>query len=120
MVDELAIVVVAASLAVAALCSVTAARNRPTGDPHLYAAGAVEAVLLVQVVIAITRLVSGDRPEDLATFVAYLILVPFVLPVGFALSLVERTRWGAVILGLGCLVLAVLIARLQDIWSAGG
>lgn len=120
MVDWLAAVVIAASLVLAAYCGWTGMRNRPTNDPHLYAAGAVEAVLLVQVFVAVAQLIGGDRPADMATFLSYLLLAPLALPVGFFLSLVERTRWGSLILGAASLVLAVLVVRLQDIWRAGG
>jgi hypothetical protein len=118
-VDGLALVIIWGSLAVAALCAVSAAINRPTGDPHLYTGVAVEAVLLAQVVVAIVQMIGGDRATDMAVFISYLLLIPFVLPVGFFLSLVERTRWGSVIFGCACLLLPVLVVRLQDLWGTG-
>lgn len=117
MVDGLATALIAGALVVAAWCAVTAIRNKPTGDPHLYGSAIVEAVLLVQVAVAVVRLARGDRPDEFATFIAYLVLVPFVLPIGFFLSLVERTRWGTIILGASALALAILVVRLQDLWG---
>jgi hypothetical protein len=116
-VDGLAVVVIVGALAVAGMCAVTAARNQPTDDPHLYTIAAVELVLLGQVIISAVKLAGGDRPEEFGTFLAYLVLVPFVLPIGFFLSLVERTRWGSLILGAAALTLAILVVRLQDLWS---
>jgi hypothetical protein len=116
-VDGLATALIVAALVVAAWCAITAVRNKPTGDPHLYGTAIVEVVLLVQVAIAVVKLAGGDRPDEFATFMAYLILVPFVLPIGFFLSLVERTRWGTIILGASALALAILVVRLQDLWG---
>jgi hypothetical protein len=117
MIDGLAVAVIVGALLVAILCGISAARNRPTDDPHFYASVVVELILLVQVAIAAVKLASGDRPDEFATFLAYLILVPFVLPIGFFLSLIERTRWGSVIFGVAALALAILVVRLQDLWS---
>lgn len=120
MVDGLAVALIIAALIVAVWCGITALRNKPTDDPHLYGIAVVEVLLLVQVTIVIVRLAHGDRPAEFATFLAYLILVPFVLPIGFVLSLIERTRWGSAILGIAGLTLAVLVIRLQDLWGTVG
>jgi membrane protein CcdC involved in cytochrome C biogenesis len=114
------VALVIAALILAVWCGVTALRNKPTDDPHLYGIAVAEVLLLVQVAIVIVRLAQGDRPAEFATFLAYLILTPFVLPIGFLLSLVERTRWGSVILGIAALTLAVLVVRLQDLWGTIG
>src|SRR5262245_7158113 len=119
-VDGLVAALIIAALVVAVWCGITALRDKPTDDPHLYGIAVVEVLLLVQVAIVIVRLAQGDRPSELATFLAYLILVPFVLPIGFVLSLIERTRWGSVILGVAALTLAVLVVRLQDLWGTIG
>jgi hypothetical protein len=119
-VDGLAVALIIAALIVGVWCGITALRNKPTGDPHLYGIAVVEVLLLVQVTIVIVHLAHGDRPAEFATFLAYLILVPFVLPIGFLLSLIERTRWGSVILGIAALTLAVLVLRLQDLWGTVG
>ena len=120
MVDWLAVVLIIAALILAVWCGITALRNKPTDDPHLYGIAAIEVLLLVQVAVVIVRLAQGDRPTEFATFLAYLILVPLVLPIGFLLSLIERTRWGSVILGIAALTLAVLVIRLQDLWGTVG
>ena len=120
MVDGLVVALIIAALIVAVWCGITALRDKPTKDPHLYGITVVEGLLLVQVAIVIVRLAHGDRPTEFATFLAYLILVPLVLPIGFLLSLIERTRWGSVILGVAALTLAVLVVRLQDLWGTVG
>ena len=52
-----------------------------------------------------------------ATFIAYLFTVLVVLPVTIYIAIKEKTQWAmAVVLG-GALVVAILIARVQQIWS---
>jgi hypothetical protein len=119
-VDGLVVALITTALILAVWCGTTALRDKPTDDPHLYGIAVVEILLLAQVAIVIARLAQGDQPAEFATFLAYLILVPFVLPIGFLLSLIERTRWGSVILGIAALTLAVLVVRLQDLWGTVG
>ncbi|HET8661926.1 MAG TPA: hypothetical protein VFM55_23395 [Micromonosporaceae bacterium] len=112
----LAVAVIACSLVLAAGCLLTAARDRAPGRVHLAGAAVVEAVLLAQVVVAVVRLAGGERPGSLVTFVGYLVAAPLLLPAAAALAALERTRWGAVILGVAALVLPVLMLRLQQLW----
>ncbi|HET8681059.1 MAG TPA: hypothetical protein VFM54_04210 [Micromonosporaceae bacterium] len=112
----LAVAVIACSLALAAGCLLTAARDRAPGRAHVAGAAVVEAVLLVQVVVAVVRLAGGERPGSMATFVGYLVAAALLLPAAAALAALERTRWGAVILGVAALVLPVLMLRLQQVW----
>ena len=35
------------------------------------------------------------------------------------LAVEERTRWGTAVLGAACLVLAVVVLRLDAVWDAG-
>src|SRR4249919_585016 len=70
-VDGLAVALIIAALIVGVWCGITALRNKPTGDPHLYGIAVVEVLLLVQVAIVIVQLAHGDRPAEFATFLAY-------------------------------------------------
>ena len=58
------------------------------------------------------------RPN--ATFVGYLITTIAFAPAAFVLARMEPTRWGNLILGVACLVLPVLVLRLQQIASVTG
>lgn len=112
----LVVAVTVCSLVLAAGCLLTAARDRAPGLAHLVGAGVVEAVLLVQVVVAAVKLAGGERPGSTAIFVGYLVAAPLLLPAAAALAALERTRWGAVILGVAALVLPVLMLRLKQVW----
>jgi threonine/homoserine efflux transporter RhtA len=115
--DGLANAIIIASLVLAAWGLLTAALNRPAGRSHLLGLGLLEAALIVQVVVAVVKVVDGERPGQPATFVGYLVASLLVLPIGAALALMERSRWGAVIVGVASLVIPVLIVRLQQVWG---
>jgi hypothetical protein len=76
----------------------------------------LEVGLLVQLVVGIVRLVSGDRQIETATFVGYLVTTVLVPPLAGFWALLERTRWGPVVMVVGCLTIPVLILRLTDVW----
>ena len=105
------------ALLIGAWCFVAAARDRWIGRPHLVGLVVVEAALLAQAIVAVVRIAGGERPEEFATFLGYLVTSVVVLPLAVALSFMERTRWGAVIAGAGAVVVAVLTLRLQQVWT---
>lgn len=120
MIDVLATALIVASLVLAAWAAGTALRNRRIGRAHLVGIGVVEAVLLVQVAVAVVALIGGERPESLATFIGYLAASLLVLPVGAVFALTERGRWSGGVLAVAGCTLAVVVVRLQDIWGAAG
>ena len=66
-------------------------------------------------------LFDGSRPSDTATFAGYLITtIAFAPDRRSMLARMEPTRWGNLILGVACLVLPVLVLRLQQIASVTG
>ena len=63
---------------------------------------------------------TGERPAAWETFVGYLITTVCFAPTAFVLARMEPTRWGSVILCVSCLVLPVLILRLQQLAAVHG
>lgn len=107
-------------IAVAAgLFAVTAglAGRRPS-DYTVGALAAVELLLIVQVVAAIIAPLSGNPPTgDLLEFWVYLISA-VLLPVGgVTWALLERSRWSTVILGLLAFAVAIMLWRMEVIWT---
>jgi hypothetical protein len=109
---------VAAVVVVLGLLS-TATRRR-IGAAHLVAAGVLEAVLLVQAVVAVVALVNGPRPPETATFVGYLAGVLLVPVAGALWARTEPTRWAGTVLAVAALVAGVMVWRLVELWNAGG
>ena len=117
MIDALATGIIAASLVFAAWSLVGVVRDRPPDRLQLAGVVLVELGLLVQEAVAANRMVQGDRPEEMALFIGYLVASLVILPLGTWLGLLERTRWGTAIVGFAFLVVPVLVARLQQIWN---
>jgi hypothetical protein len=116
MVDALAVTITVAALLVAAVSGLMALLDRPPRVVLLAGLGGLELVLLTQAVVAMGRVFTGDRPDQLATFVGYLLTALLIPPLAALLGWSERTRWGSVIVALGCLVVPVMVVRLQQVW----
>ena len=112
------ITVVAVVLAVLGLAS-TLARRR-IGLLHLAVAGVLEALLLVQAVLAVVAMAGGNTPPETATFVGYLAGVVLVPIAGSLWARTERTRWAGTVLAVAAAVVAVMIWRLLQLWEATG
>lgn len=88
--------------------------------PSLISLGALAIVqlgLVVQLIFSIIVVVGGARAKtDTIEFFAYL-LVALIVPLGAAFwALIERTRWSTFVLGVGALIVAIMLARMHQIW----
>jgi hypothetical protein len=93
------------------------AKRKPSGLT-IGALALVQLGLLVQLVLSIVLVIGGDRAkQDTVEFFAYLI-VALLVPLAAALwALIERTRWSTVVIGVGALTVAVMLVRMQQIWT---
>jgi hypothetical protein len=117
-IDALGYLIIAAALALAVWGFVVAALNRPPGRALFTGAWVVAALVAVQAVVAVARIIGG-ADLDVALFVGYLLTALALEPAAIYLARLEPTRWGAVILASGGLVLAPLTLRLLQIWRLG-
>lgn len=115
--SPLVVLVAALSLALAGWAGYRAARDRPVILRQLLAAGVVEALLLVQVVVAAVRAAGGDGPADAATFWGYVVTTLVVYPVAAAWAFAERTRWSSVVLVVAAVTVAFLQYRCLLVWQ---
>ncbi|WP_430788352.1 hypothetical protein [Actinoplanes sp. G11-F43] len=113
-----ATIVVALVLAVWYLAR--SALDRAPSRPDLIAAGVLTVLTAVLVLLAVFGLLGDNPPADVATFAGYLITTVAFVPTAVYLAVMEPTRWGSLCLGLGCLILPVLVLRLQQIASVTG
>ncbi|MEJ1921430.1 hypothetical protein [Microbacterium sp. KHB019] len=89
--------------------------------PSDYTVGAlalVEVLLIVQVVMAIIAPFAGNPPSgDLLEFWVYLVSA-VLLPIGGVIwALLERSRWSTVILGVIAFAVAIMLWRMEVIWT---
>jgi hypothetical protein len=111
-----AITVVAVLLVLVGAAS-TVARRR-IGLVHLAVAGLLEALLLVQVVLAVVAMAGGGTPADTPTFLGYLAGVVLVPVAGALWARTERTRWAGTVIAVAGAVVAVMVWRLLQLWEA--
>lgn len=88
--------------------------------PSLISIGAlalVELLLAVQFVLSIVLVVGGERAKtDTVEFFSYLV-VALIVPIGAGFwAMVERTRWSTMVLGVAGFTVAIMLARMEQIW----
>lgn len=100
------------------LCLVLGFAGRKPSDLTLGSLALVELLLIVQLVAAILAPAAGNEPVgNVLEFYTYLISA-VILPVAAGFwALIDRTRWSTVILGVTALAIAVMVYRMQQIWT---
>lgn len=117
MLVPLTVVIYALSALLAGLALHRMLRHRLIDDPVIITAAVMEVALLVQLVVGLGK--SGGIPDgaERATFIDYLFTILVVAPVAVFLAIKERTRWAMGVVAGGALVVVILMARLQQMWS---
>ncbi|MFS0893450.1 hypothetical protein [Microbacterium sp. 179-I 3D3 NHS] len=114
----LTIVQIAVAVAAGVFCAVAGLTGRRPSDYTVGALALVELLLVVQVVVAVIAPFVGNAPTgDLLEYWVYLVSAA-LLPVGAVLwALTERSRWSTVVLGVAALAIAIMLWRMQVIWT---
>jgi hypothetical protein len=113
-----AAVEVAVAAGAGVLCVILGLFRRTPGDLSLGAVALVELLLLAQLVIAIIAPFTGNSPTgSILEFYIYLVCALVIPLVAAVWALVERDRWSTVVLGVACLAIAVMIVRMNIIWT---
>ena len=112
-------VVVAVVSAVAGLLAIgLGLAGRKPSDLSLAGPALIELLLVAQLVVAIVAPFTGNEPSgNPVEFFAYLLGAMVIPPAAIYWALTERTRWSVVVVGIGCLAVAVMIVRMQIIWT---
>jgi hypothetical protein len=117
-IDVFTIILIAISTLVGALCVVLGLAGRKPADLTILAVVLVEALLIVQVVIALIAPATGNHPTgNLGEFWVYLATACLMPPAAIAWALTDRTRWSTVVLGVAALAIAVMAYRMNRIWT---
>lgn len=119
MILQFTVVVIVVALLAAFICLGFAIAKRGPNDYQLAALALLELLLIAQAVIGVVAPFVGNAPTgNPVEFWAYAIaaiLIP-VLAVFWALR--ERDRWSSVVMGVAPLAIAVMLWRMQLIWTA--
>lgn len=108
------VVAVAAGL----FCTILGLAGRRPSDFSVGSLALVQLLLIVQIITAIVSPFVGNPPSgDPLEFWVYLISAA-LLPIGGVIwALLERSRWSTVILGVLALAVAIMLWRMQVIWT---
>jgi len=120
MIDALAYAVVALAGVAVIWGIVTAIANKPPGKAQLLYAAGVEAVTLVQSIIAVAKIIGGFRPAELATTIGYLIGIVILIPIAWMWANVERNRFSGIVLSVAALAVLAMTLRLLMLWIPAG
>jgi hypothetical protein len=108
------VVAVAAGL----FCVIAGLAGRRPSDWTVGALALVELLLVAQIVVAIIAPLAGNPPTgSLLEFWVYLVSAALLPLAGVAWALLERSRWSTVIMGIAALSVAVMVWRMQVIWT---
>lgn len=106
------------AIAAGLFCVVAGLAGRRPSDFTVGALALIEALLLVQVIVAIVAPLSGNPPTgDLLEYWVYLVSAVLVPVGGVIWALLDRTRWSTVILGVAAFAIAIMMWRMQSIWT---
>ena len=108
------VVAVAAGL----FCVIAGLAGRRPSDWTVGALALVELLLVAQIVVAIIAPLAGNPATgSLLEFWVYLVSAALLPLAGVAWALLERSRWSTVIMGIAALSVAVMVWRMQVIWT---
>jgi len=100
------------------LCVVLGLAGRKPNDITLGALVLVELLLIAQLVIALIAPGLGNHATgSVPEFYVYLISALLIPPLAIFWGLIERTRWSTVVLGVAAFAIAVMVFRMEQIWS---
>lgn len=118
MIEWFTITQISVAVVAGLMCVVLGLVGRVPNDLTMGATALVELLLIGQLVVAIAAPAFGNTATgSVPEFYTYLISA-IVLPVaGGFWALVERSRWSTVVLGVVCLAIAVMLYRMEQIWT---
>ena len=117
MIDWFVWVQVVVALVVGLLCVGIALSGGAPNDLTVFAIGAVELLLLAQVVVSIVAPFTGNHPTgDLLEYWIYLVTAVIIPPAATLWALVARSRWSTAILAAAAFTVAIMVWRMSQIW----
>ena len=112
------IVQLVVAVVVGAVALILGLAGRRPSDLTVGGMALVLVLLLAQVVIAIVAPLAGNPPVGSALeYWVYLVSAVLIPPASVFWALIERSRWSTVIMGVAALSVAVMVWRMQVIWT---
>lgn len=118
--NDLSAILIGTCLLGAGWTVVLAAQDRRVGNRLLVALAVAELLVLVQLLVAVITVATGDRPDSTLTFLTYAVAALLILPAGVFWSQAEKSRSSTLVITVACLAVPVMTARMLQIWSTAG
>lgn len=100
------------------LCVILGLVGRRPSDLSVGPLALLELLLIAQIVIGIVSPLAGNPPTgSLLEFWVYAVSAVLIPPAAVLWALLERSRWSTVIMGIAALAVAVMVWRMQVIWT---
>lgn len=100
------------------LCVILGLAGRRPSDLTVGALALLELLLIAQIVIGIVAPLTGNPPTgSLLEYWVYAVSVILLPPAAVFWALIERSRWSTVIMGIAALAAAVMVWRMEVIWT---
>ncbi|MFT4280661.1 hypothetical protein [Microbacterium sp.] len=112
------LVLIGVAVAVGLVCVVAGLAGRRPGDVTVGGLALILLLLIAQVVMSIIAPFAGNPATGSPLeFWVYLVSALLLPPAAVAWALLERSRWSTVIMGIAALAVAVMVWRMQVIWT---
>lgn len=109
---------VAVAVAAGLFCLIAGLAGRRPSDWTVGSLALIELLLIAQIVIAVIAPLVGNPPTgSLLEYWVYLVSAALLPLAAVAWALLERSRWSTVIMGIAALSIAVMVWRMQVIWT---
>ncbi|AIY03864.1 MULTISPECIES: hypothetical protein [Arthrobacter] len=111
--------IIGASVGVAstAVCVVAGVMKKKPNDVTILALAAVELFIIVYAIASAVRLFSGESLAGEAwEFWGYMFTAAMLPVAGFYWAMMERTHWSNYVMGAVGVTVAVMLARMAQIW----
>ncbi|MEI6374486.1 MAG: hypothetical protein WCP26_11960 [Actinomycetes bacterium] len=112
--------IIGASLALAVWAIVLAAADKRISRSLLIGAAALELLLLVFFIGGVVQMISTDHSFAKFEFVAYLVGLLVIPPLGIGWAWDEKSRSGMVVIAVVFLVVPIMVLRVQQVWAGPG
>ncbi|MUL43914.1 hypothetical protein FZ103_22580 [Streptomonospora sp. PA3] len=117
MVEALTTTIQVASLILAGWCLISTFRDQPMVVPHLVAAAVLWLLVIAQAVVSAVLMARGEHPAETLVFISYLATIVLIPPACAVWGFIERSRWGPAVIAFACLILPVMMVRLEQLWD---
>ncbi len=109
--------IIVVSLVLAVWAFVLAAMGRSASIPLVAGVGVLELMLIAFFIGGIVQMISTTHDFAKWEFVAYLLGLCVIPPLGVAWSWGEKSRTAMIVIGVALLVVPIMVVRVQQVWS---